>query len=535
MEFQVVLLAGSQGNRLYPLCEETPPCLLTIATRPLLHFQLDHLERAGFTSVIVVTRTSYVRQLTASLDQWRLAKAPPIPHLSTSLSPPLSHAQRSSASTSTLPTTSPTSSTSSLSSTSSSPPSSSSPFHIHLEHVDPSLWSPCSALRHLRPLLHTDFFCIMADLITTIPLHHLADLHRSRDAALTALLLDQSRAREAAAAAVVKKKRDREEEEGDHDTHYIGIAPDSPHQTHHHHHQHSQHHANPTNSLLPALPPSPSPSSRLLYYKSALDIDQEQLTLPKPLLRRAHQLTLHSSLKDAHLYLFAHWLLNLLDAQPLMASVQADLVPYLVKSQHRPSMRRYLEEGEGGEEWGSGGGGESLALLMSHSAPHRDADEVYRCYVSVSSDEGVYCRRATSVAAYREMNTEVAMSEDDELTGLLGLDNGAAAMGKAHPRAQLGQSWLGVGVVLPGDAAVAVRRSVVGRGVRVGVGVKVNGSIIADGVTLEDGVVVTDSVLSEHCSVGRGSSLVNCKVAPRYAVQPHSEHKNEVLAHERSS
>ena len=509
MEFQAVVLAGSQGNRLYPLCEETPPCLLTVATRPLIHFQLDHLERTGFTSVIVVTRTSFMRPLTASIDHWRSAKPHPTPHLSTSLSPLLAHDKRGS-----LPTTSPTSSTSSLSSSTSSP---SSPFHVHLEHVDPSLWSPCSALRHIRPLLHTDFFCLQADLITSFPLHHLADLHRSRDAALTALLLDQSRAREAAAAAAgqAKKKRDREEEEGDHDLHYIGIAPDTPQQPHYS--------ATPN----PALPSSTSSSSsRLLYYKSALDIDQEQLTLHKPLLRRCHQLTLHSSLKDAHLYLFAHWVLNLLDDKRLMASVQADLVPYLVKSQHRPSMRPYLE-GEREDE--------SLALLMSHSAPHRDADEVYRCYVTVSSDDSTYCKRATSIAAYRDMNVEVAMSEDDELLALLGTENGVVGLGKAHPRAQLGQSWLGAGVVLPGDAPVTVRRSVVGRGVRVGVGVKVNGSIIADGVGLEDGAVVTDSVVSEGCTIGRGSSLINCKVAPRYTVLPNSEHKNEVLAHERSS
>ncbi len=71
MEHQAVLLAGSQGTALYPLCEETPPSLLTVATRPLLHYQLDYLERNGFTECIIVTRTIYLRQLAHSLEHWK--------------------------------------------------------------------------------------------------------------------------------------------------------------------------------------------------------------------------------------------------------------------------------------------------------------------------------------------------------------------------------------------------------------------------------------------------------------------------------
>ena len=403
--------------------------------------------------------------------------------------------------------TSPTSSTSSSSSSSVAPFSPS--FHVQVEHLDGSLWSPCAALRHIRPLLHTDFFCMQADLITNIPLHHLADIHRSRDASVTALLLDTSKAkaREAAAAQVKRKKDDDDE---DHDTHYIGLAADSS--------------SSPSTSLLPPL--SASPSSRILYYKSSLDIDDGMLGVHKALLRRCQRLSMHSSLKDAHLYLFAHWILNVVEEKRMMASIQSDLVPYLVKSQHRPAMRSLREPRRGDDE--------ALALAMSHSAPRRDRDEVYRCYVYVA-DDSAYCKRATSTRAFREMNTQLSATEDDDLLALLATENHAAPLSKHFPRAQLAQSFIGVGVTLPADTPVTVRKTVMGRGVRVGAGVKINGSIVMEGVVIEDNVVMTDSVVSDGCVIGRGSSVVNCKVGPRYVIPPSSEHKNEVLCHERSS
>jgi hypothetical protein len=49
-EFQPVILAGGYGSRLGVLVEESsvPKALLPVANRPLLSYQLDLLEKAGF-------------------------------------------------------------------------------------------------------------------------------------------------------------------------------------------------------------------------------------------------------------------------------------------------------------------------------------------------------------------------------------------------------------------------------------------------------------------------------------------------------
>ena len=354
MEYQAVLLAGSQGTALYPLCEETPPCLLTIATRPLLHFQLDYLERSGFTECIIVTRTTFLKQIAHSLDSWR-TKRGGLVTINTA-------GRGDSGDKRVTPVISPASSTSSTSSSFSSftasPASSfsSSPFHISLEHLEQ--WAgTCAALRHVHPLLHSDFFCLQADLISTVPLHHLADIHRSRQAAVTMLVVDGAREREKEGGA--KKKKDEADEL---DVEYMGIVDESPPLS-----ISASSPATVSAAVVPTSSSAPAAASlghRLLLYKSSLELDNDVFALHKSLLRRCQHLTIHTQLRDVHCYLLAHWTLQLLEDKPLMASVKREMVPYIVRGQYRGGKRdisRYAANDSDDEQ--------RLALSMSHSAP----------------------------------------------------------------------------------------------------------------------------------------------------------------------
>ena len=56
-EFQAVILAGRHSARLYPMLEgeaAPAPCLLPVANRPLLTYQVDYLTAAGFHTAHVV-------------------------------------------------------------------------------------------------------------------------------------------------------------------------------------------------------------------------------------------------------------------------------------------------------------------------------------------------------------------------------------------------------------------------------------------------------------------------------------------------
>jgi NDP-sugar pyrophosphorylase family protein len=46
-----VIVCSDADNRLYPLTDEVPKPLLPVAARPLLLYQLEMLERAGFAGI----------------------------------------------------------------------------------------------------------------------------------------------------------------------------------------------------------------------------------------------------------------------------------------------------------------------------------------------------------------------------------------------------------------------------------------------------------------------------------------------------
>mmetsp|Transcript_43745 Transcript_43745/g.50309 ORF Transcript_43745/g.50309 Transcript_43745/m.50309 type:complete len:452 (+) Transcript_43745:151-1506(+) len=58
-EFQVVLLAGGDGQRLYPLVDDIPKCLLPVGNKPLIAYQLEWLEKNHGTDVVVVIQQKY--------------------------------------------------------------------------------------------------------------------------------------------------------------------------------------------------------------------------------------------------------------------------------------------------------------------------------------------------------------------------------------------------------------------------------------------------------------------------------------------
>jgi translation initiation factor eIF-2B subunit gamma len=62
------------------------------------------------------------------------------------------------------------------------------------------------------------------------------------------------------------------------------------------------------------------------------DVDQ-RITFSKSLITKFPNITLHSKLRDAHLYIFKHWVLDLIVERKSISSIKEDLLPLLVKAQ----------------------------------------------------------------------------------------------------------------------------------------------------------------------------------------------------------
>lgn len=60
------------------------------------------------------------------------------------------------------------------------------------------------------------------------------------------------------------------------------------------------------------------------------------------LLFRHNTMKLHTRLKDLHLYVFARWVLDVLDQHRSITSIQGELLPFIVNAQHtRSGQGRY--------------------------------------------------------------------------------------------------------------------------------------------------------------------------------------------------
>ena len=49
-----IILAAGRGSRMSNLTEERPKCMVELAGKPLLHWQLSALRRAGISSILAV-------------------------------------------------------------------------------------------------------------------------------------------------------------------------------------------------------------------------------------------------------------------------------------------------------------------------------------------------------------------------------------------------------------------------------------------------------------------------------------------------
>eukprot|EP01045_Picozoa_sp_COSAG04_P024847 COSAG04_NODE_3166_length_3098_cov_1.577526_5_plen_439_part_00 len=161
--FQGVIMAGGKGSRLAPLTDDEAQkaALLPVGNRALISYQLDFLQRAGVTDVIVVTSAA-----AAALIE-RAAEQHPTMRVSVEVA-----AEDVMGTADALRQIQPKLCAS---------PSPRSPAPPPLRRS-----SPCAPVHS-----YTDFCVMSCDLLTEVPLGTVLDTHRAHGGALTALMVQQ--------------------------------------------------------------------------------------------------------------------------------------------------------------------------------------------------------------------------------------------------------------------------------------------------------------------------------------------------------
>ncbi|KAJ3409732.1 hypothetical protein HDV05_004289 [Chytridiales sp. JEL 0842] len=406
---------------MFPMTEDanTPKALLPVANKPMIYYQLQWLEDAHITDIMVICYetahrpiSNYVHKLYEKLADTK----------------------------------------------------------IEVLKVKDNLGS-ADALRHAANRIKTDFLVLGCDLITNYPPHKLLDVHRIQGPAVTALFYEAIKPEDG-----VNTKKDEEM------TEYIGI-------------DHS--------------------TCRLLMTEPLEDLDDE-LPVRMAMFEKFPTLNIHSKLREAHLYVFKRWVIDLV-VKSKVNSIKSELIPLLIQSQFsdrvlkREGIDKLLASPANGDTFqtarkiSSTGGG----LVGSATTPS------VVC-TAVVAKEG-YCFRANTQWTYLEGNRQMTKHMTE---GLIAENAGFSQRTQVGP-----DSMVGEGTRL--GERTGVKKSVIGKHCIIGRNVKIVGSVIMDHVIIDDNVKLEGSIVCNDAKIGESSHVKDCQIGAGYKMDKDTQAKNE--------
>ncbi|TPX39331.1 hypothetical protein SeMB42_g06006 [Synchytrium endobioticum] len=312
------------------------------------------------------------------------------------------------------------------------------------------------ALRYIKDKIKRDFIVLSSDLVTDIPPHRVLDAFRVTHPSMTVLFYETKTAE--SAEKLVKE-----------DTiEYVGIAP--------------------SESRLVVAPRA--------EVRTALPIRTS-------LIRKFPVFYLHTGLRDAHLYVCKHWVLDLLVLNPKIASLRGELVPLLVKCQYSDKAARNAQIDK------------AMHPHARAAASHTPASKHVRVTAIVTRDG--YTARANTISSYCEMNRQMAKTAGDARI---------ASAAEISSRTTVGpDSMVGDGTKV-GDKCI-FKKSIVGAHCVVGRNCKITNSVIMDYVVIEDNVSLTNCAICLNAKIGMNTSLKDCEVGARFDMAAGTSAKND--------
>ena len=282
-DFQTVIIIDHDDGRMFPLTETTPKCLLPVANRPILSYQLDALRKCRATGWLIpkVISESLGDKLLTKLCSTNSSLSIYIYHflLEIYIVAPIDYSSQLTQFLQSYITE----------------------VGVSIELVTVAKMNgSADCLRAVSDRIRGDFIVVSGDIITDFSLGSLVHLHRLKTADVTVALCSAAHD-ESDRKGGVKRVIDEEDQE------YIGTDVDG----------------------------------RLLFKMSALELDGGAggVTLHKSLLHRAgQQLTLRNNTTDSGIYVMSWWIIEFLMECRRISSIRSDLIPFLIKRQFQPDV-----------------------------------------------------------------------------------------------------------------------------------------------------------------------------------------------------
>jgi len=433
-DFQVIILAGGNARKLKPLTDNIPKTLLSVANRKLLTYQLEFIARMGFKEVIVIASNVHEQKILQFLGVFK--EENPNHIISTDLK-------------------------------------------VNIEVVEDYISSAGSLLK-VKDKIQRDVIVMTGDIIVEDDgfLHHMADKHRARDAAVTVLGYYEKK----------DETEDKKKKEIPSSVDYIGVD---------------------------------QKTDRLLMLVSSTDLEGEFLKVKKSLLTKFPNFSLHTKVKDAHLYIFSRWTFEVLEQhKDTIQSIKSQFVPFLTRCQYRPK----LVEGITIPSFLTTSSKSNTFTVAQMSASTYEKDDKVKCLLYILSEE-TYCTRAVDLASFMEANREISTGsrwyKPFELESKGKHRNFIGATATINVKTQIPAGSI-VGEYTKIGATVGVKKSMIGCHSNLSDSSKILNSVILSHVTIEENAKIQNSIIGDNCCIEENADITDCVIGSGNKIAAHS-------------
>ncbi|XP_065069991.1 translation initiation factor eIF2B subunit gamma-like isoform X1 [Rhopilema esculentum] len=454
-EFQVVILAAGGGSRMYPLTEEIPKALLPVGNLPLIWYPINNLHKHGFDEFIIVVLRSKENMFSQALKPCCDKKIK---------------------------------------------------FNFVTIPDDEDLGT-AESLKFIKDKIETDTIIVSCDLITDVPFHRLADVHRTHDATLSVLMAPRVEVQQEKEANKGGKIKTKDNEQGQKD--FISIDRQE---------------------------------DRLLFMLNEADLDVDSISIKKSLLKRYPSMMIQNDLVDSHMYIMKKWLIDFIAENRSFESLKADAIPYVINKQFskakqkeqqndlnssmasltecntKPDIFSFAREDDVRS---------SVRLWSVHgdSGNSSECSGVIRCHGYVADDNLTV--RINDLPAYTHINREITKL----LPTILQNQDFAKIHSTVHvkEKSQIGSDCI-VGESVSISENVSIKKSTIGKHCKIGSKVKISNSVVMEYVTIEDGCSIQGSVICNYAYIKENSNLKDCQVGANINVR--GDHNKELLVNE---
>ncbi|KAI6366982.1 hypothetical protein MCOR25_005033 [Pyricularia grisea] len=306
---------------------------------------------------------------------------------------------------------------------------------------------------------------------------------------------------------------------------------------------------------LPVAPPKDSVLTRLqnVVYSMPKDTlnditdDNEGFPIRHGLLRAHSRIRMVSSHRDAHIYIFPHWVMDLVKENPHMESIAEDVVGWWAKATWQSGLGTKLGLdrilGTSSDEQSS-----ETSQTSSPSTPTKadrptlpkrlssvpDKFQVphMTAYIHPSGPTDPLIRRVDTAQALLSVSLQLAKLPSLEETGIAAATSPFAHSRKVaypegvRPRTTITRpdSLVADNVIV--EEKVSIKESVIGANCKIEEGAKLQGCLLMDGVVVGKGCRLVRCILGKRSQIGEGSTLMECEVQENLLVEPKTEEKN---------